>query len=170
MLRKKDKMPVVAFTFSKKKIDENAQLLTSVDLTTQSEKSEIHVFFQKCVSRLKGPDRNLPQVSNVTCENIVELCGVYELFCGANHYKVEFMGDLLRRGIGVHHSGILPILKEVVEMLFQRGLVKVRSHSTMLGNPVHLYYCFDDSDLICYGDFCYGSEHASSHCGLWLHS
>jgi superfamily II RNA helicase len=25
----------------------------------------------------------------------------------------------------VHHSGILPILKEVVEMLFQRALVKV---------------------------------------------
>ena len=36
------------------------------------------------------------------------------------------MGDLLKRGIGTHHSGILPILKEVVEMLFQRGLVKVR--------------------------------------------
>jgi hypothetical protein len=33
--------------------------------------------------------------------------------------------DLLRRGIGVHHSGILPILKEIVEMLFQKGWVKV---------------------------------------------
>lgn len=36
------------------------------------------------------------------------------------------MKDLLSRGIGVHHSGLLPILKEVVEMLFSRGLVKVR--------------------------------------------
>ena len=35
------------------------------------------------------------------------------------------MQGLLKRGIGVHHSGILPILKEVVEMLFQEGLVKV---------------------------------------------
>jgi antiviral helicase SKI2 len=35
------------------------------------------------------------------------------------------MQTLLKRGIGVHHSGILPILKEVVEMLFQEGLVKV---------------------------------------------
>ena len=35
------------------------------------------------------------------------------------------MGSLLNRGIGVHHSGILPILKEMVEMLFQKGLVKV---------------------------------------------
>lgn len=33
--------------------------------------------------------------------------------------------ELLVRGIGVHHSGILPIMKEVIEMLFQRGLVKL---------------------------------------------
>lgn len=32
---------------------------------------------------------------------------------------------LLVQGIGVHHSGILPILKEIVEMLFQKSLVKV---------------------------------------------
>jgi len=55
------------------------------------------------------------------------------------------MRDLLGRGIGVHHGGLLPIVKgqpdigyfsepafpneksstEVVEMLFQKGLVKV---------------------------------------------
>lgn len=35
------------------------------------------------------------------------------------------MRDLLSRGIGVHHSGLLPIVKEIVELLFQRGLVKV---------------------------------------------
>jgi hypothetical protein len=28
---------------------------------------------------------------------------------------------MLKRGIGVHHSGLLPILKEVVELLFQVG-------------------------------------------------
>lgn len=35
------------------------------------------------------------------------------------------MSELLERGIGVHHSGVLPLLKEVVEMLFSQGLVKV---------------------------------------------
>ena len=39
--------------------------------------------------------------------------------------QVVHMEEVLKRGIGVHHSGILPILKEVVEMLFQKGLVKV---------------------------------------------
>lgn len=35
------------------------------------------------------------------------------------------MLPLLMRGIGVHHSGLIPILKEVIEILFQEGLIKV---------------------------------------------
>jgi ATP-dependent RNA helicase DOB1 len=33
------------------------------------------------------------------------------------------MLPLLKQGIAVHHSGLLPIIKELVELLFQ-GLVK----------------------------------------------
>lgn len=98
-LKKHDQLPVVAFTFSRNRCDQNSSLLTSVDLVTAEERGRIHQFFQKCVSRLKGSDQKLPQVTN--------------------------MQILLKRGIGVHHSGILPILKEVVEMLFQEGLVKL---------------------------------------------
>ncbi|KAM9119587.1 LOW QUALITY PROTEIN: superkiller complex protein 2 [Pangshura tecta] len=97
-LRKRDQLPVVAFNFSRARCDDNASALTTLDLTTSAEKSQIHLFFQKCVSRLKGSDRQLPQVLH--------------------------MVELLKRGIGVHHSGILPILKEVVEML-SKGLVKI---------------------------------------------
>ena len=32
---------------------------------------------------------------------------------------------LLLRGIGIHHGGLLPILKEIVEILFGEGLLKV---------------------------------------------
>lgn len=32
---------------------------------------------------------------------------------------------LLERGIAFHHSGLLPLLKEIVELLFSRGFVKV---------------------------------------------
>lgn len=39
--------------------------------------------------------------------------------------QIRRMRDLLSRGIGVHHGGLLPIVKEVVELLFGRGLVKV---------------------------------------------
>ncbi|XP_024104012.2 superkiller complex protein 2 isoform X2 [Pongo abelii] len=97
-LRTRAQLPVVVFTFSRGRCDEQASGLTSLDLTTSSEKSEIHLFLQRCLARLRGSDRQLPQVLH--------------------------MSELLNRGLGVHHSGILPILKEIVEMLFSRGLVK----------------------------------------------
>ncbi|KAL7113884.1 hypothetical protein ACP275_04G086900 [Erythranthe tilingii] len=92
-------LPVVIFCFSKNRCDRSADNLTGTDLTSSSEKSEIRVFCDKAFSRLKGSDRNLPQVVRVQ--------------------------GLLRRGIGVHHAGLLPIVKEVVEMLFCRGVVKI---------------------------------------------
>jgi superfamily II RNA helicase len=33
--------------------------------------------------------------------------------------------ELIQRGIGFHHSGLLPLLKEIVEILFSKGLIKV---------------------------------------------
>ena len=35
------------------------------------------------------------------------------------------MLPLLMRGVGVHHAGLLPLMKEIVEMLFSVGYVKV---------------------------------------------
>lgn len=35
------------------------------------------------------------------------------------------MRELLSRGIGIHHGGLLPLVKEVVEILFSQGVVKV---------------------------------------------
>ena len=39
--------------------------------------------------------------------------------------QVQMMLPLLKRGIGIHHGGLLPIVKEVIELLFQEGLLKV---------------------------------------------
>ena len=33
--------------------------------------------------------------------------------------------ELLLCGVGVHHSGMLPLVREIVEMLFSRNLLKV---------------------------------------------
>lgn len=98
-LSKKSLLPVVIFCFSKNRCDKSADNMTGTDLTTSSEKSDIRVFCDKAFSRLKGSDRNLPQIVRVQ--------------------------SLLRRGIGVHHAGLLPIVKEVIEMLFCRGVIKV---------------------------------------------
>ena len=53
-LRKKNLLPVVVFTFSKRRCEENAGTLTNVDLSTAGEKSEVHVAIEKALSRLKG--------------------------------------------------------------------------------------------------------------------
>ncbi|KAI8368205.1 NUC185 domain-containing protein [Radiomyces spectabilis] len=98
-LNKKQLLPVVIFTFSKKKCEEHASNLSKTDLCTSLEKSEIHVFIERSLVRLRGTDKELPQILR--------------------------MRDLLSRGIAVHHGGLLPIIKEMVEILFARGLVKV---------------------------------------------
>ncbi|XP_050138547.1 DExH-box ATP-dependent RNA helicase DExH11-like isoform X1 [Malus sylvestris] len=98
-LSKMSLLPVVVFCFSKIRCDKSADSMYGTDLTSSSEKSEIRVFCDKAFSRLKGSDRTLPQVVRVQ--------------------------SLLHRGIGVHHAGLLPIVKEVVEMLFCRGVIKV---------------------------------------------
>ncbi|MBU4213289.1 MAG: DEAD/DEAH box helicase [Actinobacteria bacterium] len=38
---------------------------------------------------------------------------------------VDQLTEALRRGVGAHHAGMLPLFKETVEDLFSRGLVKV---------------------------------------------
>ncbi|VIO88479.1 helicase, putative [Brugia malayi] len=98
-LRMQNMLPVIVFVFSRRRCDDNAYLLRSIDLTTEKEKSSIHHFFSRCIARLRGSDKNLPQVLQ--------------------------MKELCKHGFAIHHSGILPILKEVVELLFQKGLVKV---------------------------------------------
>ncbi|XP_030080792.1 helicase SKI2W [Drosophila hydei] len=98
-LKRNNKMPVVAFTLSRNRCDANVAALQSVDLNTAVEKGAVQKFFLQCLAKLKPPDRTIPQVLSLK--------------------------DALERGIGVHHSGILPILKEIVEMLFQNGLVKL---------------------------------------------
>lgn len=63
-LSQRQQTPVVAFTFSRARCDENARSLDSLDLTTSVEKAEIHSFFQKSLGRLRGGDRQLPQAGS----------------------------------------------------------------------------------------------------------
>lgn len=53
---------MVVFVFSRKRCDEYADALQSVDLTEKNDKHFIRTFFGKCVDRLKGTDKELPQV------------------------------------------------------------------------------------------------------------
>lgn len=62
-LKKENLLPVVVFTFSKKRCEENAGTLTNADLCTSVEKSEVHVAIEKALSRLKGGTTVLVMIS-----------------------------------------------------------------------------------------------------------
>ncbi|CAG8375723.1 unnamed protein product [Penicillium salamii] len=98
-LRKEDLLPGCVFVFSKKRCEENADSLSNQDFNNATEKSLTHMFIEKSLTRLKPEDRTLPQILRLR--------------------------ELLSRGIAVHHGGLLPIMKEVVEILFAKTLVKV---------------------------------------------
>ncbi|KAJ4349708.1 Antiviral helicase ski2 [Didymosphaeria variabile] len=98
-LRTKDLLPACIFVFSKKRCEENADALSNLDYCTATEKSAIHMIVEKSLARLSPEDRVLPQITRLR--------------------------ELLSRGIAVHHGGMLPIVKEMVEILFARTLVKV---------------------------------------------
>lgn len=98
-LKKNSLLPACIFVFSKKRCEENADALSNQDFTTAQEKSHIHMIIEKSVARLRPEDRVLPQIIRLR--------------------------ELLARGIAVHHGGLLPIVKEIVEILFAQTLVKV---------------------------------------------
>ncbi|AMD19933.1 HCL218Cp [Eremothecium sinecaudum] len=98
-LKNRELLPAVIFVFSKKNCEDYAESLVGMDFATAKEKSQIYMFIEKSISRLKKEDRELPQILK--------------------------MRSFLERCIAVHHGGMLPIVKELVEMLFAKGYVKV---------------------------------------------
>lgn len=91
--------PVIVFSFSKRECENLALQMSQMSFNDDAEKEMVNKVFENAVSSLSDEDRQLPQIQHLL--------------------------PLLRRGIGVHHSGLLPILKEVIEILFQEGLIKV---------------------------------------------
>lgn len=99
MIMFKNLNPVIVFSFSKRECENGAIQLRKLSFNDDSEKEMVSKVFNSAIEMLSEDDRNLPQIQNIL--------------------------PLLRRGIGVHHSGLLPILKETIEILFQEGLIKV---------------------------------------------
>ena len=114
--------PVIVFSFSKRECEMNALDLFKykplqkskydsknikkketkekiIDFNTDEEKEKIEKIYLNAISKLSEDDQKMPNIQNFL--------------------------PLLQRGIGVHHGGMLPILKELVELLFQEGLIKV---------------------------------------------
>ncbi|KAG8633688.1 hypothetical protein MANES_18G138900v8 [Manihot esculenta] len=98
MIMERKFQPVIVFSFSRRECEQHAMSMSKLDFNTQEEKDIVEQVFNNAILCLNEEDRNLP--------------------------AIELMLPLLQRGIAVHHSGLLPVIKELVELLFQEGLVK----------------------------------------------
>ena len=99
MIMVKNYNPVIVFSFSKNMCESYALQMSNLSFNEESEKAMVDKVFNNALEMLSEEDKQLPQIQNIL--------------------------PLLKRGIGIHHSGLLPILKETIEILFQEGLIKV---------------------------------------------
>ena len=99
-LKKEDMLPAICFVFSKKRLTGLVRRLEeSICLVTREEQKQISYFFHHAIRRLKPTDQAIMQL--------------------------VMLKDTLMKGIGVHHGDLLHIGKEIVEILLQKGLIKL---------------------------------------------
>jgi len=93
--------PGIIFCFSKEKCELLAKNLakTELNLTNDDEKKAIEKIYLCAILTLSEEDQKIHQIKN--------------------------MLSILKLGIGVHHGGMLPIIRESVELIFQSGLIKI---------------------------------------------
>ncbi|KAF9027892.1 Exosome RNA helicase MTR4 [Haplosporangium bisporale] len=84
---------------AKAKENAYAHQVSKLEFNSAEESAMVDKVVDNALDPLSESDRTLPQITTIR--------------------------KLLQRGIGVHHAGLLPILKEVIEILFQEGLLKV---------------------------------------------
>lgn len=96
LIRKMD-LPALFFVFSRFKCEKYANLVDS-DLLTSSETASVRHILDFHLHRYPHLQTS-PQYHSLV--------------------------SLLQKGVAYHHSGLLPILKEIVEILFSKGFVKV---------------------------------------------
>ncbi|KAL5593976.1 uncharacterized protein BROUX77_007323 [Berkeleyomyces rouxiae] len=91
--------PAIIFSFSKRECESLAMQISQYSFNDDSERDKVRLVFRNAIETLPKADRELPGIKSIL--------------------------PLLERGIGVHHSGLFPILREVIEILFQESLIKV---------------------------------------------
>src|SRR6266536_2525094 len=101
-LARQEMVPAIYFIFSRRGCREALQRCSydELDLTTADEKARIDRLAAERLASLRDPDE----------------AALYRRMVDAN---------MIRRGLAVHHAGLMPYHKELVEELFTAGLIKV---------------------------------------------
>jgi superfamily II RNA helicase len=95
-------LPALCYVFSRKQLETCAEELTT---------------------NLLEFDSKIPYTIDRECEQIIRKLPNYEEYLHLPEYVNTV--KLLRKGVGVHHAGLMPILREMTELLFARGFIKI---------------------------------------------
>ena len=102
-LNKNEMLPAICFIFSRKQVEVAAQ--------------EVGM----C---LFEPDSGIPAIIERECRHVIANKLVnYKEYIALPEY-LELV-SLLQKGIAIHHAGMLPVLREMVELLFEKGFIKL---------------------------------------------
>ena len=101
-LKENNMLPALCFVFSRKNVEKYA--------------SQISV-------NLLEDDSKVPYTVRKECEQMIRKLPNFEEYFNLPEY--ETMVSLLEKGVAVHHSGIMPILREIVEIMFSKGYIKL---------------------------------------------
>ena len=101
-LTQNEMLPALCYVFSRKQLEVCAKELTT---------------------NLLEFDSKIPYTIRYDCEKIIRKLPNYEEYLHLPEYME--MVQLLEKGVGMHHSGIIPVLREMVELLFARGKIKL---------------------------------------------
>jgi len=102
LMVEKDMLPALCFVLSRKQLEVCANEIT--------------------VNLLEF-DSKVPYIVQNECEQIIRKLPNYEEYLHLPEYVNAVA--LLEKGIAIHHSGVMPIIKEMIELLYAKGYIKV---------------------------------------------
>ena len=86
-------------------------------------RKQLEVCANEVTTNLLEFDNKTPYIIDRECEHIIRKLPNYQEYLNLPEYVN--MVSLLRKGIAIHHSGVTPVLREMVELLFAKGFIKL---------------------------------------------
>ena len=86
-------------------------------------RKQLEVCAEELTTNLLEFDSKIPYTIDRECEQIIRKLPNYQEYLNLPEYINTV--KLLRKGVGMHHAGLMPILREMVELLFARGFIKI---------------------------------------------
>jgi superfamily II RNA helicase len=86
-------------------------------------RKQLEICAQELTTNLLEFDSKVPYVVDYECEQIIRKLPNYREYLQLPEYVKTI--ELFRKGIGIHHAGLIPILREMTELLFAKGYIKI---------------------------------------------